>query len=73
MKKVKIKIVGKKENGICEAQIPIFKEVFAETKTGDRVMGSMKKKKKKERGGESLELERVFLKQVHLCLEWRIN
>ena len=31
MKKVKIKIVGKKENGICEAQIPIFKEVFAVT------------------------------------------
>ena len=50
--------------GEVQAQTHIFRELFIETQTDDRMMGTMKREKK---GGEFLKLEKVFLKKVHLC------
>ena len=53
-----------------QAQMNIFREMFTKTQTDGRIMERMKREKK---GGESLKLERDFLKKMHLCLEQWID
>ena len=56
--------------GKVQAQMNIFREMFTKTQTDGRIMERMKREKK---GGESLKLERDFLKKMHLCLEQWID